>query len=709
MTKQKIPIKFSDKKVEHFNSDAWLSVIEVSQLLNKTAKAVREACRERKGCYKGGQFNYRMVRGNGGEQYQIALESLSVEAQNKHYGIQLETLKNNHLLVKSTSVTAAASLASIEVGAFDFSVYNNISEEFDQKPENVKATAELRLRILNEFHHLLTSGLKKYEAERIIISQYSDISKPTLWRWNGYVKNHPREYWLLFLAPSYVGRQRKEIPRVIWDYFRYVYLTESKLIISAAYRSTMEAAKANEWGEMPPVKTFERRIKTDISENEIILGRYGKTALKNKSPHLSRDKTTVPIHGIWESDGTPADVTCIWPDGTTSRPWIVCIRDIRTTMVLDITVYKSTDSALIIDSFRKALQLTMTRPLRMLMDSGTEYSNHAYTGGQKSPYRYSKPEQPIGILTRMNIKAQWLTPRHGQGKPIEGFWNIIKENVDKTFGNAYTGADPTKRPESWDKKHAVPVNVYVQKLKNEVIKWCKGDGYTHRAHGLNGKPPLDVYTELMKGHTSRPATNEELRALRPMAVQRVLSSQLVFKITLVGVGAVEYEAAENPNLKRGYNYTILPDVADPTKPALVYEGGKYMGEAIYKSKVAYLGDVKNTQPNQRRAMIYKDAKNKIDEIKQRVIGKKTTLEEFENLTLPQSLGQNILKFRDLPPESPQTKSTENENGDLIDTKTGELIPRIQIQTKITKTGIKLQDEAQELECLAEAQRIKLYR
>ena len=89
-------------------------------------------------------------------------------------------------------------------------------------------------------------------------------------------------------------------------------------------------------------------------------------------------------------------------------------------MPLAIRVYKSTNAELVIDAFRNAVLLTGTTPINFHLDNGPEYSNNPFTGGQKSPFRYTiTKNQPIGLLTRLGVKVIWATPYHGAAKAID--------------------------------------------------------------------------------------------------------------------------------------------------------------------------------------------------------------------------------------------------------------------------------------------------
>jgi transposase InsO family protein len=174
-------------------------------------------------------------------------------------------------------------------------------------------------------------------------------------------------------------------------------------------------------------------------------------------------------------------------------------------MILAVKIFTSTNAELVIDCFASAAQRTGTRPEWFHLDNGTEYSNNAFTGGQKSTVRYSVTKnQPVGVLTRAGVPVKWATPYHGAAKAIESFWNVIAEYVDKYFAKAYTGRNPVERPEDWDPAHAVPREVYAARLIEVISAWAKGELGAHRGQGMNGMSTVELYNHLIPGHEARP-------------------------------------------------------------------------------------------------------------------------------------------------------------------------------------------------------------
>lgn len=395
----------------------------------------------------------------------------------------------------------------------------------------------------------------------------------------------------------------------------------------------------------------------------------------------------------------------MWPDGTISRPWIVVIRDLRTRMPLAIKVYTNTNAELVIDAFKNAVLLTGTMPEEFSLDNGTEYSNNALNGGQKSPYRYTVlKNQPIGILTRMGIITIWAPPYHGQQKgSTESWWNVVANNVDKLCGAAYTGSNAVNRPENCDKKHAIPIEEYAKRLSVCAVAWAKGELGQHRGHGMNGMSPLELYNHLREKYIPHPVSIEHIRAMRPLVFRRVLSKQLVFQMTIPGFGQVEYMPEDNLTVKRGYSYDILPDPSDPREPALIYDGAIYMGEAIFKAHTPFLDKTAGGEIWKKRSSAIKKASMAIKAAKERVKNSEVILDTAEE-GLSDLLQSNLLNVLKLPPEK-QPEPADNiliqEDGSVLNTQTGEITKRkarsIFPETTIDKEAEERERKLKELE------------
>jgi len=649
----------------------WLSTSEVANLLGlKNRDSVREACHERQGSYRGGVYVFR----KSGRNYEIALHSLPKSAQNQYARNHLATIKSqaSTSLVQGETISSQTPSHSLTISTSNFIIYNDLFSEYAQKSDTIKATANKRLKVMDDYFELLKTNISKGQVEQLIFERHQNISRATLYRWISQVKDHPREYWLAMLVPQNDGKKRLEIPGVAWDFFIANYLSQAQPAAAVIYRKTIKAAKTNAWGPLPSLKTFERRVK-EIDEDILILGRKGETALKESLPHAKQDYTKRNVNDTWEADGRKCDVW-VKMDNIEKpvRLWLVVMRELRSRMIIGFKLGVSNDAALVSAALIDAFRRTGTRPKNFHFDNGTEYSNNLLTGGQKSSVRQiSENNHAIGALTRMGIKVTWATPKHGAAKAIESHWNTFAENVDRTFGLAYVGNNASSRPEDCDPRHAVPYELFEKATLEHIVAFCNGENGPHRGQGMNGKSPYEVYIELLNPNELRPVTDFEIASIRPIYT-RTLSSQLTFSIKIEGYGVLEYEPIGHSQLKRYLKYQVLLDPHNYNNNALIYNGSIPIGEAKIKHAIDYsVVQAENFPPAVRKHHI-KQAKAELKAINEaNSITLNTIYPDTSNLLNGVTQGK-LLHQKPIKPEAKESTVKTLENGDVINNITGKL-------------------------------------
>lgn len=85
MNKNKVNNSREIGKVATSNHIIWLPIKKVAELRGISVQAIRKSCSEKEGRYKDGQYKFRSISGNGGEQYEILLSSLPEPIQAKYW------------------------------------------------------------------------------------------------------------------------------------------------------------------------------------------------------------------------------------------------------------------------------------------------------------------------------------------------------------------------------------------------------------------------------------------------------------------------------------------------------------------------------------------------------------------------------------------------------------------------------------------------
>lgn len=338
--------------------------------------------------------------------------------------------------------------------------------QFAQAPTSMRKEAERRFEIV-QFHLSLSKRLPKSQATRQT-SRHFNIAQGTLYRWLKAVRDQPRHLWIARLMPNYKGRQREvEICREAWDYILADYMRLEAPALTAVYERAQREAVLKGW-ELPSIKTVQRRL-NDLPRALIVLSREGSEALAALYAPQVRD------HGYFRSleavnaDGHRFDVFVRFPDGEVARPTMVAFQDIYSGKMLSWRMGRTENK----DQVRLAyadLVRDFGIPERTYLDNGRAFASKWMTGGMKTRFRFKvKDEEPTGLFTQLGTEPIFVTPYHGQAKPIERAFRDLCEYIAKhpVCAGAYTGNSPDAKPENYGSK-AVDYFVFERLVQDEI-------------------------------------------------------------------------------------------------------------------------------------------------------------------------------------------------------------------------------------------------
>ena len=471
----------------------------------------------------------------------------------------------------------------------DHEEYLTLMDAYDKKPPNMKRMAEAAAAALDAFNELRQAGMSVGLAEKSVMDSHG-VSKPTLSRHRATVEGHNRQYWEAILCPQYRGgRGKTHVSPEAYEAIRREFFIESQPPLTAILTRMRKEATVQGW-VIPSDKTVMNRLKAE-PPHFWTYRQGGKKALERSFPTVEKDYKNLLIHEYWESDGRRADVWCRWPDGTVGRPVAIAWRDVRTRMPLSIGIYKNEDAELVISAFCRALALTETRPKFAKIDNGRSYANKQLTGQQPNRYRFKiKPDEPVGLMKRIGTEVKWSKPGKGRDKPIESWWNTIANHCDKMpeFEGAYCGRNPVEKPDNFDSRNAVPVEVYAEALK--AATWAFATKKGHRGDGMNGLSPLELYNLLAADHQHRPVDPAILRlGLMGVAIVKPerQTGELAFKVD--GYGRLRYWSEDLANLPLNTRAQKLHVYYDPGTPSTVavYDGERYLCDAGCLDKIDF--------------------------------------------------------------------------------------------------------------------------
>lgn len=581
-----------------------VSVADAADLLGVSVPTVRRRC-------VNGDFpGAKKEDGNGGPGWKIPIAALPESAQRK-----IKAKVDAALAARAAAIAPPPTAPAVR--QFDPAEYSMMWEAYDRSDAVPKRRAEAALAALVAFHELVDSGRDIGDAEKAVASSHG-VSKPTLWRYRKATDGHPRMHWLPLLLPRYKGgRPAAEFTPEAYEFILALHKNTSETPLTVVLERARALAPEKGW-VIPGYDAVAARLAKEPKWLDT-LGRKGPKALERSYPAVERDYSSLALHDLWESDGRKADVFCVWPDGTVARPFIIVWREVRSRLVLSAKGYLQPSAEGVLAAFGQALERAGTAPDYAKLDNGPEYAAKSVSGGQPNRYRFKVvPGEQPGLMTRVGTKAVWSKPGRGQDKPIESFWNFVADRCDKSpeFEGAYCGPNTVSKPEGFDKKKAIPLAAYAAKLA-AVLEYFNNE-HRHRGSGMNGRTPMEVYTELSEGLRRDPVDPAHLRLAR-MGVASIKPDRVnaSYSLTIPGYGVNRYwseEIASLPQEVLARKHSVYYDLEAPESPVSIYDGVKWLGDACPIESLPFLaaGDRAGEHVKAKNASM----KPKVDALKQ---------------------------------------------------------------------------------------------
>jgi hypothetical protein len=614
----------------------------------------------------------------------VLLSSLPEEAQKKYQPEQ-----GGALIECRSESTQLAPLAQAlpEASAEPAPRYSALWVWYEKLDTPSKDKANAAFEAVKDFYDARDAGVSIGMASAAVTQKHG-ISATTLWRYRNDVDGHPRGHWLPLLAPRYCGNgQEAEFTEEAWAWILDKHLEQTEIETSVLVRLACHEGEGRGW-VIPSTRTVDRRLKRE-SAGITILGRRGARALEASFPTAEKDWASIPLHEMWVSDGCRLNYVARWPDGSQGRPFVVVWQECRSRLPLSCKGYLNPCGELVMTAFLEAIKNCGYKPNLMKLDNGREYANKAFTGGQKTRYRFKlKPGEPIGVATQMGINVEWAKPARGRDKIIESFNRFMHANLKSMgYAEAYCGKDALSKPEDFDPRKAVPIEL-VNKAMGEFLHWFSTQ-HKHRGHGMNGRTPQAVYEELLPTinkaeHTPDPA---HLRLLL-MAVKTLKpdKDEATFKFKLDGYGERRYwseEFSRLPLAARQKKYHVWYHPENPDLPVSIYDGDKLVCDCYPINRIPAVGagEAAGAHVKAKNALM-KPYKEELKAIRAAPLAKLPNFATSEKL------------IDDRPKDKPQPAAVSilqptGNPGEQVNTETGRTIRRIERSTREPKPSVDL--------------------
>lgn len=642
---------------------AFVNVKTAASLIGISVQAVRDnaAAGKYPGAYK--------ITGPGGEGWAIPLDALPARAQAIYYHLKF----------------AAAGLTADFPGGSSFSPEDREDhwKRYDESTEKCQTRARDAFTALLRFNDLLRKGSKKMDAYATIKAEFG-VARSTFNEWQKDVDGLDQSDWLPALTPDLSARtnaSRVDWPGQAWLHFLNGALTPGA-DVATAYKRTLREAEAQGWGQLPSLSTARNDLKFSVPRDVATLIKEGPTALKRLSPTVERDYEAYRLHELWSMDGRRIDLMVrdtkgeFGPKGRVFRMWLYGVLEVRSRYFVGYSLGPALNADLVRDALVNAFSKTgLIRPEVVQVDNGMEAAAKEITGGV--PWRRRgkvKEDEIIGLLPFLNIAVSWATPAHGQTKPIERLFGTLAGMLEKRpeFRGAYCGHKPDARPEEWDPAKAAPIDLVRKLLTEEIEAYHRAP---HRGHGMDGKSPMAVYTELMNapGYVPKMISQRQLRRCALSAREVTIRDDGSFAIH-----GARYKSEESVRLPRVRGYYACYNRHDLSEPVTLYLGNKIKAEAVPQIERTP-GNCKESAKNVMKAR-----------------------RDFTNST--KARAKALLDIQAADTASEIAKRLAGKHPELVDTETGEILPVAKV-VELTQTAAEVSREPTQTEA-DKAARIK---
>lgn len=412
-------------------------------------------------------------------------------------------------------------------------------QRYEQAKQPMKDIAAQRVKALDTVAALMRSGSSLMDARGIVGAQLQRDgmrggSAASIARWQKDVAHAQPQDRLALLLPHYTGRTATaDIEPDAWELFKADFLRLEQPTASSCYDRLQRIAAVRGW-ELPSLKTFTRRVERELPRAVRVLARQGDEALARTYPAQERDRSyMVALEGV-NADGHKWDVRVRFPDGSEGRPCILGWQDLYSGKMLAWRLCDHESSDVVRLSFGDLVR-QYGIPGSLYLDNGRAFASKWMTGGTPNRYRFKiREEDPAGVITTLcgADNVHWVTPYHGQAKPIERAWLDFCDRISKhpAFAGAYVGNSPGNKPANYGSR---------------VIEWAEFERVvTSEIHAHNarqgrriktcaGRSLDDTFAASYAHITARKVSEEQLRQLM-LAAEAVTANQRDGSVSLAG-------------------------------------------------------------------------------------------------------------------------------------------------------------------------------
>ena len=314
-----------------------------------------------------------------------------------------------------------------EISYWRFDLLKALWKEISQNPQLKKR------KIINQFLRGLNSGALLPD----IFKKIKKISRPTLYRW---IRDY-KEGGIEALVPQYRGPHASEILPDEKDFLLKFLLNQNKPKISDGIRECKRYLGDSSISGSSRLRRLVNEFKTQHHDGWT-LRREGEQAWNDKdAPYQDRDPMLLNVGDVIVADGHKLNLDVIDPlTGKKRRAVLVLFWDWKSTFPLGWEIAFSENIQCIASALRNALLTLGKIPGNIYIDNGKAFLAKIFT----RKIRIEETEIP-GMIDRLGSRYRRAMPYHGQSKPIERFFLIINDRLERRLPS-YTGASINDKP-----------------------------------------------------------------------------------------------------------------------------------------------------------------------------------------------------------------------------------------------------------------------
>lgn len=434
----------------------YVKVKDVAKIKGISVRAVQKAI-------KNGKYEYRIVNGNGGKQYEILFSSLEPDLQAK-----LKPVNNVVSLPVKLAFSCEFSKSEATVPVL---LKNSVTEEqmellktfgldkvqTDNRviPEQAKKKALYKVDLIlkwldfrqtmpkmqadKKFEELYNS---KLYAEKLY-SHLGKVSIKSIYRWYKDWESANRDFEVLVDGYSYGSdnQLRSSLSDLEKFYLLKFMLHQNKYKLADAY----ELIKINlqKIGvENIASESAYRRVWNYVCNNYsdmVVYAREGlKAALDTKLPYIKRNKECLNVGDIIVGDGHVLDFNVINPiDGKPVRATLVGFLDWASWDLIGFDIMTTENTQSIASALRNSIINLGKMPKVVYIDNGKAFKNKTFNGFSEDGIQ--------GIYEKLGIQVMFSRPYNGRAKVVERFWEELTNSFAKLMPS-YIGNNIENKP-----------------------------------------------------------------------------------------------------------------------------------------------------------------------------------------------------------------------------------------------------------------------